>query len=127
MKSNLAKRVVRLYSQRMQIEEAFRDLKCARFGLGLEQHECKQIARLAILSLIAMLALLVAWFIGKALELTGRHRDYQANSVRHRTVLSTIFLGLRVIETRRTTFAAHNIDAAVRHLLQQISDFHAQA
>jgi branched-subunit amino acid ABC-type transport system permease component len=111
----------------MQIEEAFCDLKCARFGLGLEQHECKQIARLAILSLIAMLALLVAWFIGKALELTGRHRDYQANSVRHRTVLSTIFLGLRVIETRRTTFAAHNIDAAVRHLLQQISDFHAQA
>jgi hypothetical protein len=42
-------------------------------------------------------------------------------------VLSTIFLGLRVIEARRSTVAARNIDPATRHLQQQILDFHAQA
>lgn len=124
LNSSVAKRVVRVYRQRMQIEEAFRDLKCARFGLGLERHECRHIERLAILLLIAMLALLLAWLIGKALELTGQHRDYQANSVRHRTVLSTIFLGLRVIDGNRTVLTNNDINAAVRDLLKQIHDFH---
>lgn len=125
--STLAKRVVRLYRQRMQIEEAFRDLKCNRFGLGLAQHVCKSIERLAILLLIAMLALLVAWLMGKALEFTGQHRDYQANTVRNRNVLSTIFLGLRVIDSNRTVLTIDDINAAVRFLLQQIADFHTHA
>ena len=125
--AGLAKRVVRLYRQRMQIEEAFRDVKCPRFGLGLAQHACKNVQRLANLLLIAMLALFVAWLMGRALELTGKHRDYQANTVRHRTVLSTIFLGLRVIDSHRTKLSIHDISAAVRDLQQQIHDFHSRA
>ena len=47
------------------------------------------------------LALMVAWFIGKALELEGEHRDYQANTIKQRLVLSTIFVGLKTIDDRR--------------------------
>jgi len=36
--SKLAKQVKRIYATRMQIEENFRDVKSARFGLGLELH-----------------------------------------------------------------------------------------
>lgn len=125
--STLAKRVVSLYSQRMQIEEAFRDLKSERFGLGLDKHRCRNIERMAILLLIAMLALFVAWLMGKALELTGKHRDYQANSVKHRAVLSTIFLGLRVIDSQRTTLTPSDIDDAIRFLQRHIQDNHCWA
>jgi hypothetical protein len=127
LSSTLAKRVVRLYQQRMQIEEAFRDLKCVRFGLGLDHHICKHVQRLAILLLVAMLALFIAWLMGKALELTERHRDYQANTVRHRTVLSTIFLGLRIIDDHRNVLSEEDIGAAFRHLQQQIIGFHTHA
>jgi hypothetical protein len=93
----LAEKVVKLYALRMTIEEAFRDLKSTRFGLSLKLHHTYQLERLQVLLLIATLTLRVAWIIGKATEHTGQHRHYQANTVRDRVVLSTLFLGLRVI------------------------------
>jgi len=125
--SKLAKRVVRLYRQRMQIEEAFRDLKFARFGLALQYHVSFQSRRLAVLLLIAMLALLVAWLMGKALELTNQHAAYQANTVRHRLVLSTIFLGLRVIDDTRVVLRAIDIRHAFDQLRYQIQHIHSGA
>jgi len=107
--STLASKVVRLYGLRMQIEEAFRDLKSTRFGLSLELHLTYQVQRLQVLLLIAMLALLVAWIMGKATELTDQHRQYQANTVKHRLVLSTIFIGLRVIDDARITLTENDI------------------
>ena len=47
-----AKRIVRLYAQRMQIEEAFRDLKSERFGLGFEVSRSTDTHRIAVLLLI---------------------------------------------------------------------------
>jgi hypothetical protein len=110
--STLANKVVRLYEFRMQIEEAFRDLKSTRFGLSLELHLTYQVQRLQVLLLIAMLALMVAWIMGKATELTDQHRQYQANTVKDRTVLSTIFIGLRVIDDERTTLTKDDIAQA---------------
>ena len=49
---NLAKRVVGLYATRMQIEEAFRDIKSARYGLSLEYSGTRQLQRLQVLLLI---------------------------------------------------------------------------
>ena len=121
LEHNLAKRVVSVYRQRMQIEEAFRDLKSVRFGLGFDTHVAFASYRVATLLLIAMLAFLVAWLLGKAVELTGQHRAYQANTVRHRLVLSTIFLGLRVINDPRVTLCSNNINAAIRCLQEQIA------
>ncbi len=114
--STLAKQVVRVYGLRMQIEEAFRDLKSTRFGLSLELHRSYHVQRLQMLLLIAALALLVAWVIGKATELTHQHRHYQANTVKDRVVLSTIFLGLRVIPDARTTLQAQDIAQAWQRL-----------
>ena len=81
--STLGKKAVKAYRLRMQIEEAFRDLKSTRFGLSLELHLTYQIERLQVLLLLATLALLVAWLLGKAAEITEQHRHYQANTVKH--------------------------------------------
>lgn len=113
---SLAKRVVKIYRLRMQIEEAFRDLKSTRFGLSLELHLTYQVERLQVLLLIATLALLVAWLLGKAIELTGQHRHYQANTVRDRAVLSTIFIGLRAVDDNRVTITALNVRDAYTSL-----------
>jgi DDE family transposase len=111
-----ADKVVKLYALRMQIEEAFRDLKSTRFGLSLELHRTYQVERLQVLLLIATLALMVAWLIGKATELTGQHRHYQANTVRDRVVLSTIFVGLKVIDDPRVTLRLADLFAATKSL-----------
>lgn len=117
----LARDVVKLYRLRMQIEEAFRDLKSTRFGLSLELHRTYQVQRLQVLLLIATLALVVAWLLGKAMELTGQHRHYQANTVRSRTVLSTIFIGLRVIDDHRVTLRLRDVLAARDGLMVAIT------
>lgn len=59
-----------------------------------------------------MVALMVAWLMGKATELTGQHWHYQANTVRRRTVLSMIFIGFTVIADRRTTLTAQDLSGA---------------
>lgn len=112
----LAEKAVTLYALRMQIEEAFRDLKSTRFGLSLELHRTYQLERLQVLLLIATLALLVAWLIGKATEHTGQHRHFQANTVRDRVVLSTIFLGLKVVDDPRVKLRLADVIAAINSL-----------
>ena len=74
-----------------------------------------------------MLALLVAWLMGKALELTNQHTAYQANTVRRRLVLSTIFLGLRVIDDTRVVLRAIDIRHAFDQLHYQIQHIHSGA
>ena len=100
----------------MQIEEAFRDLKSTRFGLSLELHRSYQVERLQALLLIATLALMVAWLLGQATQNTGQHRQYQANTVRNRVVLSTMFIGLQVIDDARVTLRWVDILAAWQSL-----------
>src|ERR687887_994279 len=111
-----ADKVVKLYALRMQIEAAFRDLKSTRFGLSLELHRTYQVERLQVLWLIATLALRVAGLLGKATELTGQHRHYQTNTVRDRVVLSTIFIGLKVIDDPRLTLRVADLLAAINCL-----------
>jgi hypothetical protein len=108
----LAKNVARLYRLRMQIEESFRALKSERFGLGMNAHLTYQTKRLQVLVLIATLALLVVWLLGKMTENQGRHRDYQANSIKNRRVLSTIFLGLTVMHDWRIAFTVNEVNIA---------------
>jgi hypothetical protein len=88
--------IVNIYAQRMQIEEAFRDLKCARYGLGFELHLSRQPQRIAVLLLIATLALLVLWLVGTAALAAGLHRRFQSNCCK-RPVLSVFSLGSLVL------------------------------
>lgn len=114
----LAKKVVRLYRARMQIEEAFRDLKSRRFGIGLELHRTRQAARLAVLLLIGALALLCLWLLGSIAKLRGLQRHYQANTVHRKVVLSVIFLGLRICQRCTDRFSDPELATAWRQIAQ---------
>ena len=83
---------------------------------GTAIHRTYQVERLQILLLVATLALMVAWLMGKATELTRQHRHYQANTVRDRIVLSTIFIGLKVIDDPRLTLQLADLLAAINCL-----------
>ncbi len=50
-----AKQLVKLYRQRMQIEESFRDMKSQHFGEGLERSRSNGVGRFRVLVLIASL------------------------------------------------------------------------
>lgn len=95
----ITKTVIRLYKARMQIEEAFRDLKNHRYGFSFRDCMSRQLHRLENLLLIGALATLVAWLVGKAAELKGLHRQFQANTTKTRSVLSTFYLGCEVISS----------------------------
>jgi len=85
----------------MQIEEAFRDLKCARYGLGFELNLSRSRERLTVLLLIALLAFFVLWLIGQQALARGLQFHYQSNTRRTRPVLSLFNLACLIV--RRTT------------------------
>ncbi|MEI8707209.1 transposase [Pseudoalteromonas sp. B62] len=58
------KTAVNLYSQRMQIEENFRDTKNNKLGIGLECANSRSVNRFDNLLLIAALILYLLWCIG---------------------------------------------------------------
>ena len=91
------RQVVNIYAQRMQIEEAFRDLKCARYGLGFELHLSRKPQRIATLLLIASLALLLLCLIGTAARASGMQRRFQSNCRKTRPVLSVLSLGSLIL------------------------------
>lgn len=96
-----AKKIVRIYQLRMQIEEGFRDIKSHRFGLGLAYHRTSSVTRLQVLLLLANLAIVVVWLLGLATMLSEQHYQFQANSVRHKRILSVVFIGLQMIHNTR--------------------------
>jgi len=61
-----AKRVVKLYSQRMQIEESFRDLKNTNNGLSFRHCRSYQKGRLNVALLIAAITTFLLWLVGLA-------------------------------------------------------------
>ena len=97
---SVAKRVVKIYQCRMQIEEGFRDLKSSKYGFGFEQAHSYKIERIENLLLIAMLASLIAWVVGWFAEKEKLHYKFQANSIKHRRVLSLFYLGCRIIKKK---------------------------
>jgi len=90
-----ARKVVKIYRTRMQIEESFRDLKT---GLQFNHSQTRTLPYLAVLLLLAMLAQTILFLLGMAIKLTQRHLGYQANSVKNAAVLSYHFIGLRAFK-----------------------------
>lgn len=99
-KRNAAKKVMQIYSRRMTIEEAFRDMKSSRYGLGLEESKTKIKKRRDILLLIAALASLIAWLTGLAGEKMKLQYQFQSNSIKHRRVISLFYLGCQMIKRK---------------------------
>lgn len=113
-----AQAVVALYAQRMQIEEAFRDLKSERFGLGLSACRSKQRQRLGVLLLIATLALFILRLIGEAAKARQLQFQFQSNTRCSRPVLSVISLALQIVQRGFDTFPASEINIALNRLRQ---------
>ena len=87
----------RIYTLRMLIEESYRDTKSHRFGWSFEDARSSSADRYAVLLLIATLAMFVVLLIGRASERKGLHILFQANTTRHKRVLSLFFLGKQMI------------------------------
>jgi hypothetical protein len=92
-----AKRVVALYTRRMQIEETFRDAKNPRFGFALSYARTHLESRADVLLLLASLAHLVAIVLGLAAEAANLHLRFQANTVKNKRVLSLAMLVGRLV------------------------------
>jgi hypothetical protein len=96
-----AKAAIKLYSQRMQIEENFRDTKNNKLGIGLECANSRSVARFDNLLLIAALILYLLWVIGQTAIMKKIHYSLQANTIKNRVVLSTITIGREIISDHR--------------------------
>lgn len=116
-KLNAANRVVKIYRTRMQIEESFRDCKT---GLNMNSSNTRQVKRLAILLLIALLAQFLLFLIGIAVKQMGLHRRLQANTVSNRNVLSYQFIALRAIQDPHIKILKGDRETALAWIQDQI-------
>ena len=89
--------VVSLYTKRMSIEEAFRDLKSHRWGFAARYARSSCMQRIEVLLLLSTLATFVLWLSGLATQSNHWAARFQANTERKRPVLSTVFLGWRAL------------------------------
>lgn len=94
----IAERTVTIYKSRMAIEENFRDVKSEIFGFGMNENHTRLAARYIVWLMLSALASFIAWIVGYVAEQMGLHRDFQANTYRHRRVLSFVYLGCQVIK-----------------------------
>lgn len=122
LNSTLAKRAVKIYKSRMQIEESYRDIKSSRFGLGFENSKSYTIKRIAVLILIGVLASLMLIMIGAAAEQADYAKHFQANTIKDRRVLSFHFLGLRMITQTRLVLTREHFVMGIQYMKSQIAE-----
>ena len=108
-----AKRIINLYKARMQIEEAFRDIKSHRLGFSLSESLTRNRQRLDILLLIGALATFISWLMGILAELEQWHRHYQSNSDKKRRVLSIFFIGCQLVKEKCRTLQRREYEKAL--------------
>lgn len=119
-----AKRVVRVYRQRMQIELGFRDMKSAHFGEGLERSAASGTGRFTVLVPIASLAAILLWLIGTAAEHAGLHERLRPGS-RKRRAYSRLFLARLLLTVEPCKAAAADLADAIGPLDQWVASDHA--
>ena len=90
--------MVNIYRQRMRIEENFRDTKCSRYGFGLKESRSRTPERMKILVLIAAIATFACWIAGLFTLQKGKQASFQAQSSKHRGVLSIVYLGREALK-----------------------------
>ena len=115
-----AAKVTQLYAKRMQIEETFRDLKSPQYGMGLRHCKSRCPRRLDVLLLIAMLAEIVLWLIGIIANHLGWQRHFQANTIRHRPVLSVVRLGKEVRKRKNYKITEQHLHWAMIEYIKKI-------
>lgn len=111
-----ARRVVTLYALRMKIEESIRDTKDARWGFALRYARSRRAERLEVLLLLAALGTLACWLAGLTAEAHRWGRHFQANTVRRRAVLSTVFVGRQLLASLRFRLTCGDLRRALTRL-----------
>jgi hypothetical protein len=89
--------IVRLYAQRMRIEQSFRDTKNLRFGQGLHTTRSRTRERLQMLLLIGHLAAFVQRLIGEAAKARQLQLNFMATHRTTRPEISTLTLARRIL------------------------------
>lgn len=117
-----ATRIVRIYRTRMQIEEAFRDLKSERVGLGFSASQTRIAERFAILLLIGALTLFVLWVVGQVAVHHQWQYRYQANTRKKQPVLSMVTLGRCVFRRAAAVITIRHVIDAFAHLQEQLGN-----
>ena len=115
----LSKKVVKIYLTRMQIEESFRDLKT---GLNMNACGSRNSLRLQVLLVIALVAQYLLFLLGLAVQSAGKHRQYPANSVKNRNVLSNQFIGFRAYKDKQLRLLKQHWEAAMKQLHSLIAE-----
>jgi len=111
-----AQQVMKMYAQRMQIEESFRDLKNTNNGLSLRHCRSYQKGRLNVALLIAAITHFLLWLIGLVAKQKNVHHSYQANTVKHRNVLSTFSIGWQYIKRNGYNIRHSHFKLALRQM-----------
>lgn len=109
-----AKQIINIYKKRMQIEQNFRDDKNAQFGLGWRLSGTQCPLRRQILLLLAFIANFFFWLIALVAESQNLHYHYQANSIKHRRVLSFSFLAREIIQENTLQFEQKTVYAVAK-------------
>ena len=107
--------IIAIYAQRMQIEQAFRDTRNPRFGLGLSYSGSRSTARWAALALVASVAEFVIRLTGQCAINAKMQYDLQLTNRRKRAEISVIRVGMLLL---RDTFRGFNAEA-FRHTIKQ--------
>jgi ribosomal protein L34 len=89
--------LVGLYTQRMQIEQSFRDTKNTRLGLGLESARSRSAMRFEMLLLLAQLASFVLRLIGESAKAQQLELQFMASRRPRRREISVLTLGRRIL------------------------------
>ena len=90
--------IVKLYAQRMRIEQQFRDTKNLALGMGLSQSKSRGQRRLQALLFIAHVAQLAKRLIGEAAKAGQLALQLMSNNAKNRNTISVMTLATRVIE-----------------------------
>lgn len=77
--------IIKLYGRRFTIEEAFRDQKDWRLGMGLVHVRIGDCDRRDRMLLVSAMAVVLLTILGAASEATGLDRDLRVNTVKYRT------------------------------------------
>jgi hypothetical protein len=118
-----ARRVVKLYALRMKIEEGIRDTKDARWGFALRYARSRRAARMEILLLLAALGTLACWLAGLVADAYQWGRHFQANTIRRRVVLSTVFVGRQILTSLRFRLRCCELRRALEQLPSLVAHY----
>lgn len=124
-----ASAIVKLYAQRMRIEQQFRDTKNPVLGMGLAQSRSRSQQRLQALLLIAQIAELAKRLIGEAAKAQQLELQLTSNNIRNRATISVMTLAARVIANPRLLAKIRNAWPHIKTLRRQATNAieHAKA